>query len=383
MLKKNSNLFILINFLVQTSFGNLFAQSKKDEPYLHQVSIGNQIEMADIYSFSKNRIKFKTKDFSSRVRKYDVFLVLNDDLNAILAEVVVVKLSKRKTIAYAKKSRIAGNLKLRQLVGKKLMRVEDLKQALGSILLFRSNPLAHLNLFGHSFISSAANVLTGNNLNPKILAFGANLKAFFPKSKHISWLNWFGLRYTMAQQQKANIKIKTSKTEIEQSAFFTGDSASTELIVQPWFEYSILYYLSLFYGISNKISEEIAFEGGEISDEISLVMEREYQHIGLEIAFNPIHNIYAGFLGKNIGEHSFGVTDTLNDEKQQGLWSATYFSFWAATTVAIAFNTKLSFRYNLIRREDVTSEQQTIGSGNGQKIIDWEQKVEIGVVYAP
>ncbi|NRA44170.1 MAG: hypothetical protein HRU09_04335 [Oligoflexales bacterium] len=390
MLKKSAK-FVLFLILTALAYSpRVYAQSvpkpsntKKEEPYLHKVNIEDHIERTNIYSYSKKRIKFKTKDFSSKVSKYDVFLVLNDELNAILAEVVVVKLSKRKTTAYAKKSRIAGDLKLRELVGKKIIRVADLKQVLGSLLMFRSNPVAQLGLFGHSFISSAANVATGNNLNPQVLAFGASIEAFIPKSDEISWLNWFGLRYSLSQQNEAKINIKTSKSEMEQSAVFTGDSSSTELIVQPWFEYSWIYHVSLVYGISTQTEDKITFEGGELNDEIALVLARDHTHYTLELAFNPIHNIYAGFSAKSVGSQKFTVTDSLSGQKEDGLWSATYFAFWASTTVAIGFDTKLSFRYDLTRREDITSDHAAIGSGNDQQIVDWEQKVEIGVIYAP
>ncbi|MFK7826214.1 MAG: hypothetical protein AB8G05_18825 [Oligoflexales bacterium] len=390
VLEKPIKFYFLTILSCLLCFVQAFAQSvkktsvvKKEEQYLHKVNIQDHIERTNIYSYSKKRVKFKTKYFSSKIKKYDVFLVLNDEQNSILAEIVVVKLSKRKTIAYAKKSRIAGDLKLRQLVGKNLIRLEDLKQVLGNVLMFRSNPIARLGLFGHSFISSAANVAIGNNLNPKVLAFGGVVELFVPKSKQITWLNWIGLRYAASKQNEAKINIKTSKSETEQAAIFTGNTSGAELIFQPWFEYSIIYHVSLAYGISTNLEDKIAFEGGEFNDEIAFILSRKYSHFTLELALNPIHNIYAGISANVVGSQKFTVTDTLSQETEEGLWSTSRFALWASTTIDLGFDTKIGFSYDLIRREDKTENHETIGSGVDQQIVDWEQKVEIGVIYAP
>ena len=356
---------------------------KKEEPYLHKVTIQDHIERTNIYSYSKKIIKFKTKDFSTKVKRYDVFLVLNDEQNAIIAELVVVRLSKKKTTAWAKKSRIAGDLKLRQLVGKNLIRVEDLKDALGDLLLFRSNPIAKFGLFGHSFINSAANVATGNTLNPKVLAFGGTLELFIPKSNQVSWLNWLGLRASASQQNEAKINIKTSRSESEQAATFSGTRSSVELVFQPWFEHSWFYYVSLAYGAVNNFEDKVSFEGGEFNEEISFALARKFTHFALELALNPIHNIFAGISAKIAGSQKFNVTDSLNEETEEGVWSSSHFGIWTSTTIALRPDTKISFSYELARREDKTEDHPAIGSGIDQQIVDWEQIVEIGVFYAP
>lgn len=362
-------------------------EEKASGHILYKVSLEKETERSKIYNYSKKRFKFKTDVFKDLVKKYHVFLVLNDQLDAVLAEIVVVKMKRSKQIAYAKSSRMADGVKQIDLVGKTVIRLDDLGHVMGSVNTYRRNPLFEIDIFGTSSIMSSANVATGIELTPQVLSTGLQAQIFIPASSGSEWMNWFGVRYKFAKILDSELTLRTAKNNREQKVIFSGDRKNLEVVFQPWFSEWWLYHVSFIYGLSQKKQDVISFENTQDSatEEYDSVMtvDQDASYLGLGIAFNPVHNLYGGIRVMELSSQDFTVKESTSEESKIGKWSERKMGAWFSWIHAIDYELKLSMRFNIDLRQDQISESYNIGSGRNHSITDWERSVLFGVHYAP
>ena len=360
-------------------------KESKSETLLYKISMGENTERSKIYNYSKKRFKFTTGEFKEPVKKFSVFLVVNDSMDGVLAEIVVVKTKRRKKIAYAKKSRIVDNVKLIDLVGKTVIRLEDLGNVMGSVRTYRRNPLLDVQLIGGSSVLSSANVATGIDLTPQILTTGASLTIFAPRSSEIEWLNWLGFRYKLTKILESNIKIRTSKSNTVQDTIFSGERKNMEILFQPWFPDWWIYQFTFIYGMKQEKTEKMSFvdENSSTEDQITLTTQQSAGYFGMGLAFNPVHNLYGGLMMKSMGAQEYKVIDSSSEQEKVGKWGETRIGAWGAWVHAMSYELKFSMRFDIELRQDRISDSPEIGSGKDHIINDWERSVQLGVHYAP
>ena len=354
---------------------------------LYKISLKDGVERSRVYNYSKKRLKFKTNAFKGRVERYNIFLVLNDNLTGVLAEIVVVKVRKSRKIAYAKGSRSIEGLKLIDLVGRTVIRLDDLSDVIGNLREYRRNPLLSLDLIGRSFILSSANVATGIRLNPQVLSTGFKAEMFLPRSSELSWLNWIGFRYQSEQVIKGNINITTAKSNSVQQVIFSRKINNTEIILRPWFSDWIIYQMYFIYGIKQERNELIEFKVDGTSEDsdniINMNLSQDAEYFSMGAAINPVHNLYGGVDYKFLSPQPYRVSQSDIEEEKTGMWRESRLGIWVSWIQSINMKLKISLRCEIGLRQDEISDSSEIGSGRNHSISDWERSLLIGLQYAP
>lgn len=392
MVFKSLRIFFLLVICRWTCGTNLYANGQEEsksaknseqQEILYNVNLDETIERGQISGKQKTRLKFSTKSFSKKVKKYDVFLVLNDELKGVLAEIVVGKISSKKKLAYAKVVRSAS-VPINSLVKKTIIRLEDLRTVIGNAQIFRSNPIVHLGVGRSSSVMSAANVLTGAKINPIVLSTNYYLEIFAPKSSGIEWLNWLGFRVISSSYTSTTLDLRQARSNTTQNATITGSNMSAELVFQPWFEAFFIHRTAIVIGFMNNVKENVHFSENQLEDsQTDLSLSRKFSSYGFDLGLNPIPNIYTGVLFRNASSHEFTVTDSsLPEQELTGKWQSTTISFYGQLTQGISESFKINVRVVVANRTDRITDAPEIGSGTEHKISDWGSAIEFGLVYA-
>ena len=376
-------------WIVGTLVAPLAAGAPEPASYFYKVTLSAGMERGKVQSKvrRKRRIRFKIKPFAGKVKKYQVFLVLDAKESAVVAETVVTRLRKKSGLAMARVVRLADGYKVKDLTDKTLIRLEDLRESMGNSLLFRENPLVHAGYRRSSFLFSAANVATGASINPLALSSAFYVEGFLPKAADLTWLNWLGVRFIQESVSPATLRLRRATNDRTEEATLAGNRSKFDLVLQPWFDRFFLYHLALVVGIYHRHVDTLTV--GDPAGDGTLIFEqrRSFTSLGLQVAFNPTPKLYAGVAWEQALSHTVSVAELTPSgalvSEGFGRWQNQQLRFWGQVLQPVSDGFKAHARLILNRSTDTISDAASIGSGDDHSIVDWGVAVEVGLVYAP
>ena len=361
-------------------------KAKKDkkqeiDEILYEVSLDSSIENSTIYKKYKRKMIFKTDNFTEKVKKYSIFLVLNEDKTGVIAELVVTKVRKKKKKVYARVTRIVKGLKKKDLVNKIVIRFYDLKKVLGNTRIFHENGVASLALQRDSYVMPSINAITQSQLNPIAYSTGASLKAFLPIFAGLNWTNWIGIRGRFHQNTAERINFRLPAETVTRNGSLGGTWSSFELLVQPWFRVEWIHHLTFGLGITN-YQEQLNVDP-EGDQKLAYQTIFSPPSIRLGFTFNPVFNFFLGAQYTHVPASPFETK--LNSEPSfKGNWAVsmleTFGQILQPVSEILKINGKVSFtkRDDLIAIEGLNEEDKL-----EQKVSDWGYSLSLGIVYSP
>ena len=346
---------------------------------LYEVTLDSSIENSTIYKKYKSKLIFKTGDFTEKVRKYSIFLVLNQDKTGVIAELVVTKVKKKKKKAYARVTRIVDGIKSKDLVKNVVIRFHDLKKVLGNTRIFHENPVAGIVLERSSFVMSSVNAITNSQLNPIAYSTGASFRLFVPYMESLEWVNWFGLRARIHQNSAESINFRLPTETVTRNGTLGGSWSSYELLVQPWFRVDWIHHVTFGIGVMNS-EDQLTSEEGE---KLSYLSTFAPSTVRLGLIFNPAFNFFLGAEYTHVLTSPFEVK--LNSEDHiKGQWGASLLNTFGQILQPISQAFKIDGKVSFTKRDDVIQiESANEAESSEQSVSDWGYTLSLGIVYSP
>lgn len=350
-------------------------------PILYEVALDATIESAEIEKKHKKRLMFRTNSFRKKVRKYSIFLVLNTDRTGVLAELVVTRNFSKSKTAYAKVTRIVQGLKSADLVGKALIRFQDLKRVLGNTKIFHENPILGLNLERSSFVMSSVNVITQSKLNPIAYSTGANLRIFVPYWEGREWVNWFGMRLRYHQNSPETINFRLPNETVTRNGILGGTWANAELLIQPWFRVNWIHHIALGIGITT--SEDQLLLDEEVSEKQTYKTVVTHPTVRLGLLFNPAFNFYLGTQYSHRFASNFKV-ELDSEMLLEGKWASSTLHIFGQILQPVSQALKIEGKVVFSKRDDsVETEASDQIASIEQFVSDWGYTLSLGIIYSP
>ncbi|MFK7826215.1 MAG: hypothetical protein AB8G05_18830 [Oligoflexales bacterium] len=348
---------------------------------LYEVTLDSSVENSTIYKKYKKKMIFKTESFTEKVKKYSIFLVLNEEKTGVIAELVVTKVRNKKKKAYARVTRIIKGLKKKDLVNKIVIRFYDLKKVLGNNRIFHENSIVGLAIERASYVMPSINAVTQSKQNAIAYSTGASIKAFMPVWQGLEWVNWFGLRGRYHQNSTENINFRLPAETVTRNGSIGGSWSSIELLVQPWFRVDWIHHVTLGIGVIN--SEEQLNVEQESDAKTTYLTTFSPSSVHLGFTFNPAFNFFLGARYTHIPPSPFKVK--LNsDDSLEGNWGVSMLHTFGQILQPVSENFKIDGIVSFTKRDDLIK-TKTIGESEflEQKVSDWGYTLSIGVVYSP
>ncbi|NRA44171.1 MAG: hypothetical protein HRU09_04340 [Oligoflexales bacterium] len=346
---------------------------------LYEVTLDSSIENSTIYKKHKKRLIFKTDSFTEKVRKYSIFLVLNQDKTGVIAELVVTRVRRKKKKAYARVTRIVDGLKTKDLVKNVVIRFHDLKKVLGNTRIFHENPIAGLSLERASFVMSSVNAITQSQLNPIAYSTGANLQLFIPYWESLEWANWFGLRLRFHQNSAESVNFRLPAETVTRDGVLGGSWSNVELLIQPWFRWDWIHHVTLGLGIMNN-EDQLTVDEGE---KLTYLTTYAPPTIRLGFVFNPAFNFFLGAEYTHLVSSAYQVK--LNSEDHlKGKWGASTINTFGQILQPVSQSFKVDGKVSFTKRDDlIQTESANDGESLDQTVSDWGYTLSFGFVYSP
>ena len=354
---------------------------------LYKVALDEEIQRSKVTKrvSKKKLVHFLSKPFTDRIKKYEVFLVLDEKESGVIAEIAIKKKPKKKQKKIlARVIRMADVVTVNDLVERTVVRLTDLEQIIENSTIFRSNPSINLGMADYSRIDTAVNALTSAIVNPVVTGTGFYLEAFAPEVTGGRWVNWLGLRYSQLTQNESTIDIKSVRQESTQTGVITSSSSHAEIVFRPWFRDFFIHRVALFYGVLNKSQTDLALQPSALIKESTLLsLSRSWTSMGGEISINPTPVLYIGMIFSMSSGSLFEVLDSSTpDQIYSGNWDQNHLITYISVNIPLYLSLKASLSLILDRREDTIYNLNDFGNQPEFSVTDFSSMIKFGVIYS-
>jgi hypothetical protein len=318
-------------------------------------------------------LRFNPREFTD-IAKGQILIVESKNSGEIAARVEVTSVNKAKTTAAAKVVKSESVSGAAELVGLTLYREADFnakyaqtdiaaviapKPILGRNHLFS----AHLNFVAAT--SSAANVMTGLDLNQETQSFGLIFEGFLPEESPKFLDNKLGIRLSYAQSLPSTVVGRVASTDETQTFKLTSNEIKFGLIFKSRAKSGSLsqYWASLGYTMANTNS---AWETNVGSGNTNLSLALQGLELSLGGDFSPLPFLYLG------GDLAAGIPqkwtskDSGNSVSRSGSWSSIVPSAYTELRYPIGAGKKNLFTIQVKGGLSIDQVQTTSGT-SGKK----------------
>ena len=383
-------IWIVLIVLSTVSFGSTNKESNsssKPVNYLYEVSLNDSIEVGKIVRKYKKKLIFKTNKFKSNVKRYDIFLILNEEKSGVIAEIVVTRVKKKRKKAYAKINRVAPSFRLSHLVGKPLVKMEDLRHIMGNTRIFAENPIVSIRYIQTSLIAFSVNQITESHPNHVVYSSGANLEFFLPRFSQMEWLNWFGLSYQLEHIADTKKFLRLPEIKKTDEAIFSSNRQNISLLFQPIFREMWVRRIFMRLGADNLHKDKLAIIGNDEGTKKKYRIKIEFKDLELGFMINPVFNIFAGlswnssFNGTMAQKYFSGGESPVFDEI--GNYSYSKISIIMQIFQPIYPTLRIDARVFFDRIFEKFIPDNRGSDFSGANIVDWRFSMIFGVSWSP
>jgi|GEM_PF-738435 len=288
----------------------------------------NKIPKTVIRGIIDGKLRFNPKEFSD-LKKGQVLLVESKNAGEVAARVEVTAINNGRTSAAAKVVKPEAVKEASDLVGLTLWRESDFntKYAQSDIaaviapkpILGRNHLIAmHLNFVAAT--SSAANVMTGLDLNQETQSFAVGLEGFLPEDMPKFLDNKLGVRLSYAQSLPSTVVGRVASTDETQTFKLTTNEIKAALIYKSRAKSGSLsqWWGTLGYTMSNT---NAAWETNVGSGNTELSLSLQGLEFGLGGDFSPLPFLYLGADFVAGIPQKWTSKDSGNSVGREGSWS--------------------------------------------------------------
>lgn len=273
-------------------------------------------------------LRFSPKEFAG-LKKGQILIVESKNPGEVAARVEVTAVNKARTTAAAKVIKAEAVKETPALVGLTLYRETDFKQKYAQTdiaaviapkpILGRNHLLAaHLNFI--SATSSAANVMTGLDLNQETQSFALVFEGFLPDDLPRFFENKVGLRLAYAQSLPSTVVGRVASTDETQTFSLSSNEFKAALVYKSRAKSGSLSQIWATLGYS-MTSTKSAWETNVGSGNTNLSLELKGPELSVGGDFSPLPFLYLGSDVVAGIPQKWTSTDSGNKVSRSGKWN--------------------------------------------------------------
>ena len=354
---------------------------------LYSVALADNILKSKVFKRVRQKkiVYFYGRSFPGRIKKFEVFLVLDRAEKGVIAEIAVrTKPKRRQKRIQARVIRMARAVRVADLVGKTLVRLEDLRNIIHDNHFFGHNPSLNFGFLYYSQTNSAVNPLAGASLNPRVNGFGFYVEAFTPQVHGGQWVNWLGLRYKSLTQTASTIDIKSVNQQATQPGKLNSESRSAEVVIRPWFNNFFIHRAAIFYGFLNQHKTMLHLDQSVFINEANeLRLSRSFASFGTELEIRPAGPLHMGLRVTMINGSVFKIYDSTTPGKQyEGNWDQMHITGYLAVYLPLYKQLIGSISIDMDRREDTIYNLKDYGRVEEFSSADFSFLIKTGIFFS-